>query len=79
VEAAIHHTTDNGAFDMALDMSKKLPKIYILHRQLEYDERFREARRRSSPRPQAQGDHRHVRGDEEELGKLTVLRLIKII
>jgi len=49
VEAAIEHATENGAFDMALElanqnMPKKLPEIYLKHALfLEDDERFREA------------------------------------
>lgn len=49
VEAAIEHATENGAFEMAIDlanlnMAKKLPDIYLKHALLlEDDERFREA------------------------------------
>lgn len=49
VEAAIEHATENGAFDMALELStqnmpKKLPEIHLKHALfLEDDERFREA------------------------------------
>lgn len=49
VEAAIDHASENGAFDMALElanlcMAKKLPDIHLKHALfLEDDERFREA------------------------------------
>ena len=49
VEAAIEHATENGAFDMALELAtqncaKKLPEIYLKHALfLEDDERFKEA------------------------------------
>jgi intraflagellar transport protein 172 len=49
VEAAIEHATENGAFDMALELAnytlpKKLPDIHLKHALfLEDDERFREA------------------------------------
>ena len=49
VDAAIEHATENGAFDMALElannnMPRKLPEIYLKHALfLEDDERFQEA------------------------------------
>ena len=49
IDAAIEHATENGAYDMALELAnnnlpKKLPEIYLKHALfLEDDERFREA------------------------------------
>ena len=49
IEAALDHATENGAFDMAIElatqnMPKKLPEVYLKHALfLEDDERFGEA------------------------------------